>query len=568
MQSDEPIIDTAAIDVDGFTFFVSSVIPELDDTWTMFFYTMASSDDRDAGMIGRATALAPTGPWTVDSEPVLKPGETNAWDGHRVTHPSVIRVEEGYLMYYAGFAEENSNSLRQIGLATSSDGIRWRKTPEPILTIGDEGAWDGQRIFQPHVVRTDEGWLMLYKANQGFLFRQGWGFAHSRDGIHWVKDAGNPLINADNLASFSYNWFADLLWHDGVLHLYLEVLGSRTSDIHLLTFSGTPKMPASLRDSPVSVPPITPSPPFTYENMGQVLPVGEAGAWDGGAIYIPEVHHIDGKFHLFYSGFADRNYSDGAIGYATSEDGVHWTKYAGNPILNGDDNNPRLQSAAVMYDGERWTMFVDATTKNSVASSRIYRATAPAPAGPWTLEPEPILESGGFGVWDRLNNPSAAISTSEGVNLYYFAWGSSTVQLGLATALHGQPFAFYNDPETGSPYDHSDPVLLSGAPNAWDSKGVSANQIQKTEDGWELFYTGFSVYPINSYNSAPHHIGYATSQDGVHWVKHPANPIIPLSDERIWPAVGFVVNAGTYYIYYDRNGGLDGIGLIMAKVNE
>ena len=565
LAQDEPILDTSQTAVPGFTFFVSSALVEADGTWVLYFYTLDEPHDQAIGNIGRATAPAPTGPWTVDKEFLLTPGLAGSWDAHRVTQPSVVQTSDGYVMYYAGFTDGSSHTLRQIGLATSADGRLWTKHPTPVLTIATGDAWDDQRIFQPHVVRTDEGWLMLYKANKGFLQGQGYGLALSKNGIDWVKYDGNPLIDSTNLSGFTYNWFADLLYHDNTLYIFIELLRGRTSDVNVIAFEGLP----ALSNLPVTDPPIVIPGPFTYVHIGQVLPLGEAGTWDDGAIYIPEVHYFDGRFHMFYSGFADPQYREGAIGYASSEDGIHWTKYENNPILVGLPDTPKVQSAAVLQDGEQWRMFVDATTANSTASGHIYQATAPAPTGPWTLNPEPITGPQSLAAWNRITNPSAAFRTEESYQLYYFAWGSSLLSLGLATSPDGQTWTLHDDPTTtDDTFAESDPVLVAGETGAWDQQGVSVNGIMQTAVGYELFYTGFSVNPVNSFNSAPHNIGYASSEDGLTWTKHPANPIIPLPEETIWPAVGNVLVDDTYYIYYDLRGGRGGIGLIMAQRNE
>ncbi len=90
-----------------------------------------------------------------------------------VANPSVVRTDTGYAMYYNGVASLN-DSHGAIGMATSTDGIHWRKynnpattdplyaKSDPVLLPGASGAWDAQRMVDPNVVRTENGWVMVY----------------------------------------------------------------------------------------------------------------------------------------------------------------------------------------------------------------------------------------------------------------------------------------------------------------------------------------------------------------------------------------------------------------------
>ena len=63
-------------------------------------------------------------------------------------------------------------------------------------------------------------------------------------------------------------------------------------------------------------------------------PVLEAVApWEGAAVMCPHVmwDHQGGLWKMWYSG--GQQYEPNAIGYATSKDGLHWEKFAANPVL-------------------------------------------------------------------------------------------------------------------------------------------------------------------------------------------------------------------------------------------
>ncbi len=263
LVSEQPILDSAQETFEGFTFFVSSVVVAEDGTWMLYTYTLDEGRDGAKGAIGRATAPGPAGPWTLDPGFVLTPGGEGAWDASRVTQPSVLRTDQGYLMFFAGADTDKLYATRMIGLATSPDGLNWTKyddpatgglyaQSDPVLSPGEKGEWDAFRVFQPHVVQTPDGLLMLYKSNVKIGRAEGYGLAFSQDGIRWSKYAGNPVIHEK---TYPVEWlrkgYAELLYHEGTLFLYLEILEREGgawpqgnspyfSNIHLATHQGLP----------------------------------------------------------------------------------------------------------------------------------------------------------------------------------------------------------------------------------------------------------------------------------------------------------------------------------------
>jgi hypothetical protein len=71
-----------------------------------------------------------------------------------------------------------------------------------------------------------------------------------------------------------------------------------------------------------------------YQNSDPVMTKGTGLSWDRSIGY-PCVRQRDGGWEMFYHGVA-------AIGYASSEDGITWTRFPDNPVLTlkGRDPNP------------------------------------------------------------------------------------------------------------------------------------------------------------------------------------------------------------------------------------
>ncbi|HUE97880.1 MAG TPA: hypothetical protein VMN99_01425, partial [Anaerolineales bacterium] len=133
-QVNEPVLSATALSESnllGSNLFVTSALVEPNGTWILYFYTLGESGFNGPGEIGRATAPAPTGPWTIDPDPLLRPGSRGSWDNVQVNGPNVLKSDDGYLMYYDALGNGNSS---MIGMATSSDGVQWKKYNDPATT--------------------------------------------------------------------------------------------------------------------------------------------------------------------------------------------------------------------------------------------------------------------------------------------------------------------------------------------------------------------------------------------------------------------------------------------------
>ncbi len=215
---------------------VSSAFVTEDGTWTLVFNTVNFTS---AWEIGRATAPGPDGPWTIDPEPIVTAGATGAWDGGGVAWPSVVQTDDGWAMYYSTGSRPRTPA-GAIGMATSTDGIRWTKRAEPVLE--PSAAWDGGALDRPRVQRVDGAWLMVYTGRT----LNDRGLAWSDDGLAWTPDPANPVLGEDDFPVTGRMWDTALLWHDGVLRYYVEIGGAtaqQTTDIYLATHEGAPERP-------------------------------------------------------------------------------------------------------------------------------------------------------------------------------------------------------------------------------------------------------------------------------------------------------------------------------------
>jgi len=205
-----------------------------------------------------------------------------------------------------------------------------------------------------------------------------------------------------------------------------------------------------------------------------VLPRGAAGEWDSGVVFGGAVIVHENLFHMFYTGddvdLLSNPAAVPAIGYATSEDGLHWTKYESNPVLEADLSlSPGgFLFAVPLVEGDTWVLYLTTGQTPGQWGGKVLRATAPAPTGPWAVDSQPILEPGGFADWDHSIYPSSLVRTESEYVLYYLGASSSssiTIALGRATSPDGITWTKYDNPATTDAlYAHSDPVFTRGKP--------------------------------------------------------------------------------------------------------
>lgn len=143
--------------------------------------------------IGYATSLDGFS-WTkYPRNPVLEPGPAGAWDADSISGPHVLSVQSTYFLYY-----QHATGDHAIGLATSSDGVNWRKYEgNPILTKGLSGSWDTNGVQVGRVVYDGALFHMWFRgiSDSGSIAL---GYAWSVDGMHWMESPNNPLLAKPN----------------------------------------------------------------------------------------------------------------------------------------------------------------------------------------------------------------------------------------------------------------------------------------------------------------------------------------------------------------------------------
>lgn len=246
LVQEEPVFAGDNLDYVGLTVLASSILVEDDGTWVMYFYIWERRTWPGPVKIGRATAPEPTGPWTADPEPILIQGSDGEWDDYAVQAPSVVKTDDGYLMFYTGYQRNQA----MIGMATSPDGITWTKYDDPTTTevpfaesdpvfMPNEAGWDNTHVLQPRIVSSPDGLVMLYSGAPSVNgSNMKLGYAISEDGIHWER-VTEPIFDFTRVSGGQAIWFTEFLYHDGVYYLFFELGTGGNTEIYLATYEGS-----------------------------------------------------------------------------------------------------------------------------------------------------------------------------------------------------------------------------------------------------------------------------------------------------------------------------------------
>jgi hypothetical protein len=144
--------------------------------WVMFFWGSPAPLPSSA-QIYRATAESAAGPWSMEAEPVVPIGEPGEVDDMGLDFPAVLRTDNGWVMLYGANGGDAPHTAR-ILLATSDDGITWEKRGR-VIEPEVCGGSDTDYVAMPRLFADGDRFLAFAEMG-GDVYA-----LHSVDAVHW-----------------------------------------------------------------------------------------------------------------------------------------------------------------------------------------------------------------------------------------------------------------------------------------------------------------------------------------------------------------------------------------------
>lgn len=229
--------------------------------------------------------------WNTSSVNPAVSKTTDAWDHGYLMHPSVIKIDATYYMYYGA---KNSAGKRQIGLATSSDLLNWTKYgSSPVLTTT-------AGCDLPSVIKIGSTYYMYFwevgTVNVGTVK-----YATSSDGITWT-------VGEFCFKIYVSDWFYGKIVFDPWVH-------QRSDGMYEMVYTAALAIPTIYQEIGYA---ISYDGIYWFVKQGAILSKNGTG-WEAG--YVGDgvlfENPLTGKTNMFYAGMDNdtgtSEHSDGGL---------------------------------------------------------------------------------------------------------------------------------------------------------------------------------------------------------------------------------------------------------------
>jgi predicted GH43/DUF377 family glycosyl hydrolase len=244
------------------------------------------------------------------------------------------------------------------------------------------------------------------------------------------------------------------------------------------------------------------------------------GKWDAKIRERGWILREDNVYKLWYTGYDGSKEGQRMLGYATSADGIAWTRFPHNPLAKDHWVEDMM---VVKHDGQ-YFMFAEGredrahllVSKDGIDWKRIGQLDIRLKSG------KPIAD-GPFGT------PTAWREHDR----WYLFYERNDAGIWLATSTDLKVWTNLQD----------EPVMTPG-PGDYDKDLIAVNQIVKHQNRYYAYYHGSAR---SGAKKGLWSTNVATSTDLIHWEKYPGNPLLPIDSNK---SSGILVHDGERYRLY------------------
>ena len=228
-----------------------------------------------------------------------------------------------------------------------------------------------------------------------------------------------------------------------------------------------------------------------------------------------------GQWHLWYTGYNDTLSDSRFLGYATSPDGLNWTRWPGNPLTH----DGWVEDMCVLKQGPTYYMFAEG--RDDIAH---------------------LLTSSDRVHWEEQGNLD--IRQTDGHPISAGPRGTPTVWY-----EDGTWWLFYEREDLAVFAARSrdlkvwtnvtdDPVIARG-PDPYDRYAVAVDQVVRHKGRYYAYYHASALPDWGEWSTC-----IAVSEDLVHWKKYPGNPVLRVNPSMQGASSAMAVQDGSGYRLY------------------
>ena len=209
-----------------------------------------------------------------------------------------------------------------------------------------------------------------------------------------------------------------------------------------------------------------------------------------------------GIYKMWYTGYSGRDSDTKYLGYATSDNGINWTRYPENPIFSQKWTEDMF---VIKNEG---TYYMYAEGKNDVA-----HLLTSSDGIKWQEEGDlVILRVNGDTIPGPYGTPNVVIENGK----WYLFYERNDEGIWLAVSKDHKTWKNIQD----------EPVINKG-PEKYDAVMLATNQVVRYKGRYYIYYHGLAERePENPSSGSVWTSNVAMSTDLIHWVKYPKNPIV------------------------------------------
>jgi hypothetical protein len=263
----------------------------------------------------------------------------------------------------------------------------WVETPmgKPVIDRGSEGSWDFTAVDNPYVFVEDNRYYCFFEAQD--TKESNWheriGLAISEDGVHWKKQANNPIVDVGVSGS----------WDGAVAKLPASVIKHESR--YYLFYSGRDVHDTKMTSKNIGVVIATELSGQWIKSARNPLLQGREDKWDTHVTTMPaNIFKRDDRFWLGYRGMQGL-YFDQGLGFASSDNLLQWQQETDEmPAISIDEE---IASMSIVQVGEAYIGISQPTT---IVNRRYWNSKDLLN---WTKGPPVLIKSSGK--VDTISNP-------------------------------------------------------------------------------------------------------------------------------------------------------------------